>query len=59
MATQGKEAHKQLSITLIKPILHNWDKHHIENDMEQKDTIDPKLLQNELAEYESAPEVED
>ena len=45
MATQCKEANKQLSITeWLKPILQNPDKHHMENDTEQEVTLDPDFL---------------
>ena len=48
-----KEANKQLWITeLLKPILQNPDKHHVESDMEHRVTLDPKMHKNELAEDE-------
>ena len=41
---------KQLSITkLLKPILQNPDKNHMETDMEQEVTLHPEALKNELA----------
>ena len=51
LVIQGKEAHKQLSITeLLNPILQNLHKHHMETDMEWEVTHDPGTLKNELAE---------
>ena len=45
MATEDKEAHDQLLIIeLLKPILQNSEKYHIETYMEQEVTFDNEAL---------------